>query len=369
MSQSEENERRLFVKHGRITAAILISGILTSSGILGARILIDHTCTDASRIPLSVLDSVRQLDILFYHRFIGDSIMVGFEDLYGENPSRYDIDIAYEMNIGWFSGNSGIGHKSFGGYYPDVKSANFDELMREQHFTDAVDIAFFKFSVRDFICKDWWGDIPADTIWHGFYKPTMDALEHDFPDVTFVWWTAPLSDRWGNDEKEIFNSLVRDYCADNQRILFDIADIESHDTLGQPVHDVEGFEAMFPGYGDDGILPNDYGQKLIASAMWWLFAQIAGWNGGVTEEVNANSPELRLDHEDGSIHYTMPADGHINLAIYDAAGRMISKPVCGFSTSGSHRVYWNKQGLNTGVYFARLRFEQEIRVSKIIYLR
>jgi len=352
------------VKHSKVL--FILTGITLFSGSLAGGIVVDHTCTDVSKIPLSYLDSVRELDILFYHRFIGDSILLGFDDLIAEDPLRYEIEIIRDMNIGWFVENNGIGHRAFGGFYPDNKCVIFNEFMREEHFSDVADIAFFKFSVEDFVYKSWWCDIPADSIWFTFYKPTMEALERDFPEVAFVWWTAPLSDRWGNEEKEVYNTLVRNYCTNSDKILFDLADIESHDTLGQPVRDVDGFEALFPGYGDDGTLLNDLGQRIIASGLWWLFAEIVGWNGSVTEKVVPDRLVLNVDLVAGLIRYKLPSAGYVELCIYDASGREVVRMVNGIKTPGEYSISLDR--LSTGIYFCILEGYGQVTTGKIIVI-
>ena len=79
----------------------------------------------------------------------------------------------------------------------------------------------------------------------------------------------------GNAEKAAFNQAVRDYCAANDCVLFDIADIESHDPSGNSEMDGEGNEACWSGYVTDGAHLNETGRQRVASALWWLFAQLA----------------------------------------------------------------------------------------------
>ncbi|MBN2379792.1 T9SS type A sorting domain-containing protein [candidate division WOR-3 bacterium] len=340
---------------------------------LSAQIVIDHNCIDPDKIPLSCLDSIKALDILFMHRFIGDGIMEGFTDLAVENAARYSIDTIYTPNIGWFYENSGIGHFSYGfDFLPESKCSKFNEKIRDQGFGGSVDIAFFMFSVEDFICQDWWGEIPADSIWHTFYKPTMQALEADYPEVTFVWWTAPLNDRWGNDEKGVFNTLARNYCANNGRVLFDLADIESHDTLGEPVQDVDGFEGMWHDYSIDGTRLNGLGRKRVASALWRLFAFILGWSEGAEEGLDKEQSDIRLEviYANGAltIRYYLPEAGRVGISIFDACGRRVASLAEGIQTSGEHRVVWDRAVAGNGVYFIGIQHKDFTWTEKLLIL-
>jgi len=55
-----------------------------------------------------------------------------------------------------------------------------------------------------------------------------------------------------------------------------------------------------------------------------------------------------------SIHYVLPQEGSIELAVIDAAGRQTQLLVKGRQRSGTYRLDWNPDRLAPGVYFLRL---------------
>jgi len=61
------------------------------------------------------------------------------------------------------------------------------------------------------------------------YVESMQSLEARFPSTIFVYATVPLltSEDESNVRHDEYNALVRDYCEDNERPLFDIADLEA----------------------------------------------------------------------------------------------------------------------------------------------
>ena len=94
------------------------------------------------------------------------------------------------------------------------------------------------------------------------------------PDTILVWWTAPLttqSDARGLASFAEFNGYVRAYVNANGGVLFDIADIESHDSAGNPITK-NGLEAMAGEYSTDRAHLNATGRRRVASALWWLLA-------------------------------------------------------------------------------------------------
>jgi hypothetical protein len=121
-------------------------------------------------------------------------------------------------------------------------------------------------------------------------RDSMNRLESRYPGKTFVYWTIPLTQVGQNCTEEL-NTLIRNYCRDNNKWLFDIADIESHDTLDNPVVNSQGWQKAFKPYCGEqkpdaqACHPNEFGGMILAKALWVNIALIAGWNPSSTEIV------------------------------------------------------------------------------------
>jgi len=234
----------------------------------GGAIVIDHTTVDAGVIPQAWLDQARGLAVYFNHRSIGNNILDGIADLQSQNPGRYTIAVRYSSGT-----SAGINHYQAGSnQHPFDKIAGFASNVKDGH-----DVAMMKFCVGDF---EPWTSYDAEDIWLG-YRDMMIEQQAEHPGVMLVWWTSPLttqSDARGLASFEEFNGHVRAYVNANGGILFDIADIESHDPDGNPISS-GGYEAMWNSYSTDGAHLNETGRQRGASALWWLLARIAGWDG------------------------------------------------------------------------------------------
>jgi hypothetical protein len=240
-------------------------------------IVIDHNAVDPAAIPQAWLDQARELVTFFNHKSIGNNILDGIADLETLDPARYSINVQHS------SGTSiGINHYEAGtNQHPMDKISGFAALVLDGHNT-----AFMKFCVGDF---EPWTSYAAHDIWIA-YRDMMIEQQSAHPDTTLVWWTAPLttqSDARGLASFAEFNDYVRSYVAANGGILFDIADIESHDPGGNPVT-AGGYEAMYNGYSTDGAHLNQTGRQRVASAMWWLLARLAGW-GDTTDWISVTA--------------------------------------------------------------------------------
>jgi hypothetical protein len=85
--------------------------------------------------------------------------------------------------------------------------------------------------------------------------------------------------------------------------------------------------------------------------------------------IDETPPALALSFARGTgvLSYALPADGNVELAIYDVAGRRVATLVDGFASAGVHEVEWNPAA--SGVYFARLVAGDETARQKIVAVR
>ena len=230
-------------------------------------------------IPLFYLDQARQLKVLFCHASVGGTIMNGMagrKGLTAQDPVRYAIARQENGEAAWFDGHSGIIDISHTQWpLKGSKVLGFDHHIRNLGYGQPgrANVAFMKYCYID-----WLPGTNVQKAWDE-YRTTMEALEADYPQITFVWWTTAINTAGeGGDVRERFNRLVRDYCLSHDKVLFDLADIESHDLQDHPCHDDVGAEGLYAGYAVDGAHPTGIGQTRLASAMWWLLARIAGWD-------------------------------------------------------------------------------------------
>ncbi|HSP80365.1 MAG TPA: hypothetical protein VLQ93_17670, partial [Myxococcaceae bacterium] len=145
---------------------------------------------------------------------------------------------------------------------------------------------------------------------HGYYAngierwdiSDLEELEAQHPDKRFIYWTTSLARSIGTLDGTRFNDQMRQYAVARGGVLFDVADILSHDEQGQPCYDNrDGVEYCgsnsCENHPDDGLsypaICQDYTTELegghlgsvsagkirIAKAFWVLMARMAGWDG------------------------------------------------------------------------------------------
>ena len=70
-----------------------------------------------------------------------------------------------------------------------------------------------------------------------------------------------------------------------------------------------------------------------------------------------------------SINYGLEKDGHVEIMIYDAAGRLVEELVNGHKDGGSYSVNWNASNQASGMYFVKMVAGDVIQTQKLVLLK
>ena len=102
----------------------------------------------------------------------------------------------------------------------------------------------------------------------------------------------------------------------------------------------------------------------------------ATWNSRTASDEGQSLCSLRQNfpnpfNPSTTITYSIQKPAHVHLEVYDIAGRLISTLVDGEQSKGQYSAKWNSTDdrgamLASGMYFARLRVENQTEVTKMI---
>jgi hypothetical protein len=147
----------------------------------------------------------------------------------------------------------------------------------------------------------WCGGVSDNTV-EGIntYLNTMDALEKDYPHVTFVYMTGHLDGSGIDGNLHRRNEQIRAFCRAHNKVLFDFADIESYDPDNRYYLDRNANDGCY--YDSDGNGSQDanwaelwcsahpgecsavrcaHSKSLNCDrkgrAVWCMLARLAGW--------------------------------------------------------------------------------------------
>jgi len=70
-----------------------------------------------------------------------------------------------------------------------------------------------------------------------------------------------------------------------------------------------------------------------------------------------------------SINYGLEKDGHVEIMIYDAAGRLVEELMNGHQDGGSYSLTWNASSQASGMYFVKMVAGDIAQTQKLVLLK
>ena len=288
LSAPEPARRRW--RTGRRVSAVAAVAL---AGLVGGLLLVDDKeepvaanavtgGVGTAEVSVADLQKVARTRVFFGHQSVGNNILDGVPAVFsaaGVQPPSIEQRRDAPGGSGGFIVHSLIGENT----KPLGKIKDFDAVLRgglAQH----VDVAVMKLCYVDITPST-----DVDALFTA-YRDTIAALEKDFPDVTFIKATVPLTtkptnverlklwlkdnDGYGaaaNATRERLNELIRkEY---QGKHLFDVAAVESTASDGSRVsgrHEDQPYFALADGYAADPGHLNADGSRRVATA--WLTA-------------------------------------------------------------------------------------------------
>ncbi len=221
-------------------------------------LIIDHTCTDLSQIPDEWIDRAKQdLHVAYQHTSHGSQLPSGMAAIASILGSKYGYanspDDAATLDFHDYAMPDGI----------DLSSGEYrwyDATRAYLNNTANADVNVIMWS---------WCNIAGHDI--AYYLGRMEALiaeygqgssAHPLP-VTFVFITGHANGGGENDSSDSQNRLIRQHCLENNRVLFDFADMENYSPEGNYYLDKNLDDALY--YSEDGTRRNWASEYLAAN--------------------------------------------------------------------------------------------------------
>jgi len=298
------------------------SGAVTASQLQASGpIIIDHTNTDLSQIPDFWIEQAKGLLRVSYgHTSHGSQPITGMEVLEANTPSGL-----YDFNT---NGAVTPGVLSLADQTPEGDLGNPDRVTWEARTRTYLDGPG---SNRNVVVWSWCGQVSDATQANiQTYLNLMNGLEQDYPDVTFVYMTGHLDGTGVEGDLNQRNNQIRQYCRNNNKVLFDFADIESYDPDGNEFLSKRAWDecgyVCDPGpcnwadewcaaHGSDPLCDScdcahsrPLNCNLKARAFWWMLARIAGWPGPV-DSTPQKYPSFPVADQGEVVTYTIEVRG------------------------------------------------------------
>jgi len=280
--------------------------LLLTTGVLAQPIIIDHTYTDITELPEeAILQAKETLHIAYGHTSHGSQLTTGMTGLVNfANGGGKGLSLPeniFAWNNGGTNGALDFHDGAMGGdvgYYPQWvdNTRNYLGTPNSEGMGSAnPDVNVIMWS--------WCGQIEEkyenNTLYSEYFDP-MCQLELDYYGVHFVYMTGHV-DYWYHTINVLANKAVRNFCINNNKILYDFADIESYDPDGT-YFEFANDNCDYYSYFGGSLLGNwalewqnshienvdwydcysAHSQSLNANqkayAAWWMFGILAGYD-------------------------------------------------------------------------------------------
>jgi hypothetical protein len=258
---------------------------LSATGSRQDPVIIDHTCTDLDRIPEAWINAAKKnIRIAYGHTSHGSQIISGMERLYLSNK-------LYSF------GNSNFGNKLvIFDREPEGDLGNPDREAWAQRTREYLR----SWGDVNVVMWSWCGQVSSANSQDILtYLELMQELENDFPEIVFVYMTGHLDGTGERGNLAIRNNQIRQFCREKNKVLFDFADVESHDPDGRYLLDKFADDGCYYRYQNekrnwadewceqhpgncesyDCAHSRSLNCDLKARAFWWMMARLAGWEG------------------------------------------------------------------------------------------
>jgi len=264
-------------------------------------LIVDHTCTDITRIPQSAIEQVKtKLHIVYGHTSHGSQLTTGMTGLVEfSNGGGLGLSLPaniFQWNNGGTNGALDLHDRGMAGdvgYYPQWVNETRSYLDDPSH------------SDVNVVIWSWCGQASGrtDQSMIDTYWGPMSQLEAEYPNVTFVYMTGHADGTGETGNLHLRNQQIREYCVAHNKVLFDFYDIEIFDPNGnyfgnKEVNDNCDYDSDANGTRDRNWAQewqnahtqnvdwyhcsSAHSQPLNANrkayAAWWLWARLAGWH-------------------------------------------------------------------------------------------
>ena len=318
---------------------------------LFAAIIADHTTTDLGAIPENWINLAKNnLRLSYGHTSHGSQPVQGMRVL-AANPQYGNL---YDLNL---NGAIEDGVLSLDDYTPEGDLGSNGDTSWAAATRTYLDNDTGTGPSRNVVVWSWCSGVSYNSE-EGIdtYLNTMNQLEQEYPDVTFVYMTGHLDGTGESGRLHRLNNRIRSFCQANNKVLFDFADIESFDPDGNYFLDRGADDTC--NYDGGGNWATEWcgansGSELCAEvsycahseplncnlkarAFWWMLAKIAGWSEDITAPIlSQGKPSGQLPAGSDEVTLSLSSDETANCRYSTEAGIDYSTMTNTFSSTDS----------------------------------
>jgi hypothetical protein len=207
-------------------------------------VVIDHNDTDLAALPLAAVNKAKtDLHIAYGHTSHGSQLITGMTAM-NTFINGGGLGLSYPPNTFRWNDGPSAGALDLDDYFVDGDLGAPDRTTWAARTRTYLNNS--SYADVNVVIWSWCGQADAAVAEINLYLSTMNQLELDYPNVSFVYMTGHVNGCATTGNLFLRNQQIRDYCAANDKILYDFADLDSWDPDGNY-------------YGDKRVIDNcDY---------------------------------------------------------------------------------------------------------------
>ncbi|MFH1904490.1 MAG: hypothetical protein ABIK53_03060 [bacterium] len=234
-------------------------------------IIIDHTCTDLSKIPMKWIEAAKaRIKLHYAHTSHGGQILVGMQEIAKFNSicnfTKKSGSLPVTTNsLAIFDGQENDSYITPEEYWASEAGRRATQSVFDH--SKKINV-----SMWSWCCQQ--DQNSQETTQK--YLDAMNDFEKANPEVVFIYMTGNAQKHSPN--RYARNEQIRKYCRVNKKVLFDFADIDCWYNGKQ--HLVNGIPVEHPRYrGNEAAHTTRESCRMKGNAFWWMMARIVGLKG------------------------------------------------------------------------------------------